>query len=197
MAKRFLNGPEFGRLCGVTKQAIAAAAKSGRLHRDSKTGRYDVQADVNLAFLEEHLAIAEAEAAEIDDDPGADENSPSFRALRLAKLRAEVLRIESATEKIELFNATARGDVLATGMVMAYASAFGSGCSIYLTRLPQRIAPRLVAAVQSGHPETVLQLLEEEIDDSLQRALAMGDHASDAIVSAWEEDEEDPDDGTE
>lgn len=112
---------------------------------------------------------------------------------RGAKLEAEIANKIAATEKIELFNAKARGDLLPRDMVMAFANAFGSGARTYLLALAGRIAPRILAAVKSGDDTSVQEMLEAEVSDSLERALAMGDAAVVTLSDDWPEEDPEED----
>lgn len=124
----------------------------------------------------------ETEGGETDSD-----ERPGSR--RAAKLEAEIANKIAATEKIELFNAQARGDLLPREMVTAFANAFGTGARTYLLALAGRITPRILASVKSGNDGAVQEMLESEVSDSLERALAMGDAAVVTLADEWPDDE--------
>ena len=181
MANRFLTGSELARLCGVSRQAITAAAKSGTLWRDPQTDRFDVQNDANLAYIEAKLADADIGSDAAADDDTAEDADPSIRRLKSDKLIAEIARTQEQQRKLAFANEVTIGRLVPVDMLRPLAGGIGQSVRSILLTIPDRLAPNVVAAVRSGQDEQQVRgMIENELDAGLERFVRSIETAIDA-----------------
>ena len=135
-----MNGAELARVCGVSKQAIAAATKHGRLHRDPTTRKYDPRHKLNSAFIFAKRAEGHHQDEEAVPEAPQGEMSPDMAELYERKLAAEVRRTEAMARKYELEVATRKQDLIPAELMGIYLGHFASGIRTNFLTLGNRIA---------------------------------------------------------
>jgi hypothetical protein len=177
-------------LCGVSRQAIHKAEKQGRLYRDPVTRRFDPTTEVNRLFIER--SRAEQGRDDTREFEAAEESPTNIKQLYADKLEAEISRINEQRRHYELDNAERARSLVPIQFVTEQAGQFASGIRTYLLPMGQRLAPRITATLQSGGTERdVQQLIEDEVEDVINRALSLGQKSLDELVAQIPDDEDD------
>jgi hypothetical protein len=176
-------------LTGKSRQSLHKAEKAGRLYRDPVTGRFDPTVEVNRLFIER------SRTEQNKDDTGeleaAEESPTNIKQLYADKLQAEIQRINEQRRHYELDNAERARSLVPIQFVTEQAGQFASGIRAHLLPMGTRLAPRITATLQSGGTEQdVQQLIEDEVEDVINRALSLGEKSLDELVAQTPDDED-------
>ncbi|HOV62800.1 MAG TPA: hypothetical protein PLG43_02835 [Spirochaetia bacterium] len=117
MNERFLNQVELALLLGVSRQRIFSLTKKGVLTKDS-SGIYDLENPVNAAYLESRKSTKASKQVrpishsqkpsvpagmriDADDEDESDEEDESMLALKIRKLKTEIIKKELEIAQVE------------------------------------------------------------------------------------------------
>jgi len=164
MKHDLLTGADLARLTGVSRQAISAAEKAGRVHRDPLTKKYDPAHQVNSAYIAARRAVM-AEPTEdaghsITDFP-PDQVPADMADLYHQKLAAEVRRLEAQALKYELQVEREKKHLIPTDLMAIWIGHFGTAIRTFVLPIGERVA--------RGDTE-LRDRIEKEITRGLERA---------------------------
>lgn len=187
-----MNGVTIDKLADLRRVSVRSAYKAkaaGKIVIDEESGLYDLDNPINTAWIRKRpQSGAPASKRQPSDDSGG------LIDLETQKLREEVLYKQRQSRKLDRDHDVAMQKLVPAEIAAAWLAAYSAGVRTHLLEIPARIVPDLIAGVQSGRTAEELRAsVASEISDSLNRAMALGDHATREIVATIEEEGDDAD----
>jgi hypothetical protein len=183
-----VRGSKIAELARTTRQAVS---KADLPRTDS--GLYDLDDPTIKEWIKGASRRSRKQRTQESDSADRSEQED----LERQKTEAEIDYLRERTIKEAIGNAKQRNQLVPIESVTEYAGAYASGVRTYLHPLGNRLAPRVVSAVQSGSgQDEIQQLIEDEVADAIERSLAMGNRAIDELMEQWPEDDDDGDEAS-
>jgi phage terminase Nu1 subunit (DNA packaging protein) len=154
-------------LLGVSSQRISQAKRLSDIVSEPDKS-IDTDNPVNRAYIRAHFYREYMQERRTDDEDG-----DSLVELEREELEEKIRYTSERADERALMNAKRRGDLFPRDLVLEYFSGFASGLRTYILPIPVRVAPRIEAALKTGSGDAV-EIMEAEIRDGIERAIALG-----------------------
>lgn len=169
----------FARLSGCSRAAVSQAITARRV-RAGPGGRVDPHDPVNVLFLQRLAVIARAKKHKAATQKGARSASPRGSAPRGGnlierKLEADIRLKTRQAILVQLRTAERKRELVPTKVCAKWFGNLSANLRTFLTDLPARITPGLIASVEAGKSGDVQAAMEREIHDAIDRVLSQTD----------------------
>ncbi len=174
---------KLAQLRGVSRRSAYTAKSKNDIEPIEGSNLYDLDNPKNARWIEKRPHAGRAKDSSASD--------PRL-SLEDQKLKADIALKHRQARKLDRQHEVDMQRLIPSDIAAAWLGAYGSGTRIHLLDLPGRLAPRLhAAALSGGSPEELRDMLASEIEDSLERALSMGEQATREVVAMHAEEEGD------
>jgi transcriptional regulator with XRE-family HTH domain len=186
-----LTQREFADRAGVSKQAISKKVYAGSLVR-GEDGKLDTEDPTNAEYLAgrngaTRAAVSDSGASEKPEPASVDglakahangQSNAGAVSTQQKKLEADIERVKSQTRLNVIKAAESVGQLIHRDVVQRAFAAFDGQLQNQFLSMPRRIAPQIMAMVQSGCSE---QELVDYIAEEVQRGIEQAKEASESI----------------
>ena len=176
----WLTGAAFAKLAGCTAAAVSQAKGVHRV-RTGQRGLFNPRDPVNALFIQAQ-ALKRRAHSKPTEKPAAQGGRPGARGAPVRggglierKMRADIRLKTRQGTLVEIRTQEKKKNLVPLLVCEKWFASLSANLRTFLTDLPGRVTPALIAKVQTGKDGEVQAELENEIHDAIERVLAATD----------------------